>query len=91
MGEYSGTQRILEGAGLLVFCVLAAPVTNEQRIRGKDAAVDFAVVVTGYDVESLASLGKTGLHSGEFERRGAASVTSGVYRIAHTLSKADLQ
>jgi hypothetical protein len=69
---------------------MAAAITNEQRIRGKDAAVDCAVVITGYDIESLESLGKTELHSKEFEQRGATGITSGVYRMAHTLAKADI-
>ena len=69
---------------------LTAAITNEQRIRGKDAAVDCAVLVTGYDAAVLETLGLAGLRPQEFEQRGATGVSAGVYRIAYSLAKADL-
>ena len=69
---------------------LAAPSTKEQSIRGKDAAVDWAVVVTGYDARSVAALGKDGLGAPRLAQRGAAGIVAGVYGIAYTLSAIDV-
>ncbi len=69
---------------------LAAPLTNEQRIRGKDAAVDCAVVIGGYDEAVLEKLGNSALNCEAFEHRGATGVSAGLYRMAYLLSKADV-
>lgn len=34
-------------------------MTNEQRMRGADAGVDWALLVTGYDQEAFTSLSRT--------------------------------
>ena len=44
-----GSAHLFEGA-------LTPPMTNEQRIRGADAGVDWAVLVTGYNQDALAKL-----------------------------------
>jgi hypothetical protein len=69
---------------------LTPQVTNEQRIRGKDAAVDCALLVTGYSAESVARLIQTELHEHQFENRGAIGVSGGVYRMAYSLTKGEL-
>lgn len=69
---------------------LAAPGTNEQRIRGKDAAVDSALLVTGYSAEAVAALGQTALGGPQLERRGATGVSGGVYQIAYSLTEREL-
>lgn len=69
---------------------LAAPVTNEQRIRGKDAAVDGALLVTGYSAEAVAALGQTGLGGPQLEQCGATGVSGGVYRMAYSLTEREL-
>jgi hypothetical protein len=56
----------------------AAPMTREQSIRGKDAGVDWALVVTGYDAEAVAGLEQADLAKLE----GAAF---GLYRTDYSL------
>jgi hypothetical protein len=69
---------------------LAAPATNEQRIRGKDAAVDSALLVTGYSAEAVATLSQTGLGGPQLEQRGAIGVRGGVYQMAYSLTEREL-
>jgi hypothetical protein len=69
---------------------LAAPTTNEQRIRGKDAAVDGALLVTGYSSEAVAALSRGGLAERKLEHHGATGVAGGVYRMAYSLAKQEL-
>jgi len=69
---------------------LAAPATNEQRIRGKDAAVDSALLVTGYSAEAVAALSQTGLGGPQLEQRGATGVSGGVYQMAYSLTEREL-
>jgi hypothetical protein len=70
---------------------LAAPATNEQRIRGKDAAVDSALLVTGYSAEAVATLSQTGLGEPQLEQRGAIGVRGGVYQMAYSLTERELR
>jgi hypothetical protein len=69
---------------------LAAPATNEQRIRGKDAAVDSALLVTGYSSEAVARLSQSGVGGQQLEQRGATGVAGGVYQMAYSLIKQEL-
>jgi hypothetical protein len=69
---------------------LAAPATNEQRIRGKDAVVDSALLVTGYGAEAVAALGLGGLGGPQLEQRGATGVSGGVYQMAYALTEREL-
>jgi hypothetical protein len=65
---------LLEGA-------LTPPMTVEQRIRGADAGVDWAVLVTGYGDDAAAALALAGPAGPDLARRGAAEVAHAVYRI----------
>lgn len=67
----------------------AAPMTKEQSIRGKDAGVDWALVVTGYDHEAVAALERTDLEKGRLEARGATVAGFGLYRTHYTLYEAE--
>jgi hypothetical protein len=78
-----GSAHLFEGS-------LAAPATNEQRIRGKDAAVDSALLVTGYSAEAVAALSQTGLGGPQLEQRGALGVRGGVYQMAYSLTEREL-
>ena len=69
---------------------LAAPATNEQRIRGKDAAVDSALLVTGYSAEAVSALSQTGLGEPQLEQRGATGASGGVYQMAYSLTQREL-
>ena len=69
---------------------LAAPTTNEQRIRGKDAAVDSALLVTGYSGEAVAELSQSGIGGQQLEKRGATGIAGGVYQMAYSLTQQEL-
>jgi hypothetical protein len=56
----------------------AAPMTREQSIRGKDAGVDWALVVTGYDAGAVAGLERADLAKLE-------GATFGLYRTDYSL------
>lgn len=73
-----GSAHLLEGA-------IAAPMTKEQRIRGTDAAIDSALLVTGYEEEALLRLEDLGL-----AQRGAVVARRGLYRLACVLTSAEV-
>lgn len=74
-----GSAHLLEGA-------MSAPMTNEQRIRGADAGVDWALFVTGYDQDALTQLADGDLHAARLSEHGATSVQSGIYRMDYSLA-----
>lgn len=69
---------------------LQAALTVEQRIRGQDAGVDWALLVTGYARMRVDELASGALLPLELERRGASGVTSATYQLVHCLSNRDL-
>ena len=74
---------LLEGA--------ATPgMTNEQRIRGADAGVDWALLVTGYRQESLAGLVHAELGTAQLEPHGATGALAGIYRMDYSLTALEL-
>jgi hypothetical protein len=79
------TQRGLSGAHWLASAA-AAQMTNEQRIRGADAGLGSAVLVTGYGRSSLETLAETGLGASRFEEHGAQNVSAAVYQTEYTLT-----
>ena len=70
---------------------LTPQITNEQRIRGKDAAVHCALLITGYSDESVKRLFQTELSEPQFGNRGALGVSGGVYRMAYSLAEGELE
>lgn len=74
-----GSAHLLRGA-------LPAQMTTEQRIRGADASVDRAILVTGYAQDALSSLAQSDLAAAVLERRGATTVSSNSYHAAYTLT-----
>ena len=66
-------------------------MTSEQRIRGTDSGVDWALLVTGYETEALASLEHAELARGELETRGATGVVCASYQAAYSLSAQDMR
>lgn len=74
---------LLEGA-------LTPAMTSEQRIRGADAGVDWALVLTGYDEDAVAGADPSMLSRAVLERQGAIDVLDAVYRVAHSLSRDEL-
>ena len=73
-----GSAHLFEGA-------LTPQMTNEQRIRGADAGVDSALLVTGYSQDALASLTQADLGNGQLESRGATGILGAMYGIEYSL------
>lgn len=78
-----GSAHLLEGAA-------TPPMTNEQRIRGADAGVDWAVLVTGYSPDVVASLAQHDLEPAQFGAHGATGATAAIYRMDYTLTDRDV-
>jgi hypothetical protein len=68
----------------------AAPVTNEQRIRGSDAGVDWALLLCGYDADSLLESSRTVAGAQTLQRRGATIAAEGLYRFDYALTDAEV-
>lgn len=83
-------QRGLSSAHLLR-SGLTPEMTAEQRIRGSDAGVDGALLVTGYERAAVAEFAQTELGAAALERRGAAQVVGTGYEAAHALTAADMR
>jgi hypothetical protein len=78
-----GGAHLLQGAA-------TGEMTNEQRIRGADARVDLALMLTGYEAEALLEVTRTLLGPQHLERRGAAVAADGVYSLCYTLTHAEV-
>ena len=78
-----GSAHFLEGA-------LTPPTTNEQRIRGADAGVDSALIVTGYDHDAVAQIAHATLGVPALEAHGATDVSRALYRFDYSLSRAEI-
>jgi hypothetical protein len=78
-----GSCHLLEGA-------VTPGMTNEQRIRGADAAVDWALVVTGYSEQALAELAQPGFMEAQLARRGAVGARAVSYQLAYSLDAREL-
>jgi hypothetical protein len=67
-------------------------MTREQQIRGRDAAMQSALMVTGYDSLAVAALAQGQLRSDEFAARGAvmAEHACSVFHNAITISDAEV-
>lgn len=74
-----GSAHLLEG-------VVAPAMTNEQRMRGTDAGIDWAVLITGYSEQALTHLADADLDHAHLTRRGATNVTSAVYAMDYSLT-----
>jgi hypothetical protein len=65
-------------------------MTHEQRIRGADAGIDWALLLTGYSEEALANLVRHVLEPARLEEHGASDVLNGGYRIDYSLAHAEV-
>jgi hypothetical protein len=70
-----GSAHLLKGAA-------TAQMTREQSIRGADAGVDMALIVTGYRDDALVEAVTTGA----LEARGAEGITDATYRADYSLT-----
>jgi len=78
-----GSARLLEAAA-------TPPSTNEQRLRGADAAMQWAVLVGGYSVERVSDLVANELSSEALRRHGAADYAAGIYVMHYSLTQRDV-
>jgi len=74
------------GGGHLLEGALTPPMTNEQRIRGIDSGVAWAILVTGYGQEALARLSHAELGRAHLEQHGAGGAAEAIYRLDYSLS-----
>lgn len=58
---------------------------TEQRIRGADAGVDWAILVTAYSTDSLAALAGAELAPDTLSAQGATEIQHASYRLACSL------
>ena len=61
-------------------------LTQEQRIRGKDGAIDWVLLVTGYRADSVTRLAADELSTAQLEQHGATRIAAGCYTMMHSLS-----
>jgi hypothetical protein len=73
-----GSAHLFEGA-------LTPQMTNEQRIRGADAYFDWALLITGYRQDALASLMHADLGCAQLENHGATGVLDATYRMEYSI------
>ena len=66
---------------------LTATMTSEQRIRGADAGVDWALLATGYQESAVNGLAQAELAVAALEQRGASQVIATSYRSAYALTR----
>jgi hypothetical protein len=74
-----GSAHLFEGA-------LAPLMTMEQRIRGADAGVDWALFVTGYGEGAMTRLMDGDLNRARIEERGGSAVSEAMYRMHYMLT-----
>jgi len=73
------------------FQAAAAPaMTSEQRIRGADVGMAWALLTTGYDELDVAALADEELSLTSLGERGAVGVGSALYRTAYTLTSQEI-
>jgi hypothetical protein len=70
---------------------LAAKMTSEQRIRGADAGIDWALLATGYDQDAIEALAQAELSAARLEAQGATGVLSALYRTGYTLTAMEMR
>jgi hypothetical protein len=76
-----GSIHLLEGA-------ITPQMTNEQRIRGPDAGIDWALLLTGYREAALADLVRD--VAGALQQRGGTAVLDSMYRIDYSLARVEV-
>jgi len=79
-----GSAHLFEGAA-------TPPMTTEQRIRGADAGIDWALLITGYSQDALAGLMQADLGSAQLEKHGAAGVIGAMFRLEYSLTERELR
>jgi len=78
------------GSAHLFERALTPELTHEQRIRGADAGIDWALFVTGYSQDALMSLAHADLATAQLVERGATGVLEALYRMDYLLTDRDV-
>lgn len=60
--------------------------TREQRLRGQDAGVDWAILGTGYDTDVVAALSGGALSAARLTGAGGGNIVAGCYRQVYSLT-----
>jgi len=86
--------RIASGPGFasahILESAIAPPMTDEQRIRGKDASVDAVLIVTGYEAGFIDRVADGELAASHFEAHGCAPASvRGRFRYDYSLTAAE--
>ena len=69
---------------------ITPPMTDEQRIRGKDASVDAVLIVTGYDAGFIDRVADGQLAASHFDAHGCApEAVRGRFRYDYSLTAAE--
>ena len=84
--------RGIVGAHLLQTRTPEAAMTQEQKIRGGDAAADWIVLLASYETQALQHALANDLSPQRLQAAGAlAAMTHDIYALCHSLGKHDLQ
>jgi hypothetical protein len=78
-----GSIHLLKGA-------VGAAMTTEQRMRGADASVNWALIATGYEQEAVAALEDAELAPDSLRLHGVSVLSSGLYRSAYSVLAAEI-
>lgn len=78
------------GSAHLLEAAAATSMTSEQRIRGADASIDCALLVTAYAPQALTALAQGVLGVDELASQGAQDVVEARYRFDYTLTREEL-
>lgn len=70
----------------LLEAALAPPITSEQRIRGQDTTMRWALLVTGYSAEKVALLAEKEFSAETLEKHGATDRVAGIHRLEYSLT-----
>ena len=73
------------GSAHLLEAAVAPAMTNEQRIRGADASLEWALLLTAYREDALTALAHDGLGAAQLKSRGAEDIVEARYRVHYTL------
>jgi hypothetical protein len=69
---------------------LTPQMTSEQRIRGADSGVDWALLATGYERGALSDLEQREFSKAELQTHGATAVVAATYQAGYTLSEREV-
>jgi hypothetical protein len=78
------------GSAHLFEAAVAPKMTTEQRIRGADVALDWALFLTGYSEEAVASLVTSDFSCARLQRHGAREPVHATYRLQYSLTNREL-